>query len=566
MSGEGKPLDCLQRCLPCDLDDVLSYRMPRYVYMQHRMLGFTQWILSLGIFLYIVVYEIVIQKGWMMPQTPVGYSRFEVERPAWKDLPVDLAASYSYCCDPGVASTAANGCPIGWSTNAGLGAGNRARLPCLGWDEKQILQPYSGETSTFVATRMSVTTYSAVGASCDLNVNSACKTALAARTSTVREYYVADPEALHLQIQLTVFASRMANIRQSAGNVRGDDMVKGELDNHRGDFFMNFCSADQDDFVNSAIPANKRRGSRTDSEGTCDMNEERRLRYGDRLEVNQLLQAVQVGISGEGSHNWGCNDGLDCVNNDEDATTAKDTLRFDGVVILLPVIYAPSNKRGTDGALRYRYRPKWVRGAQWPTKYQTTSWSAGVQTTTEYRGIRVQLVHTGIVGNFELIEVLKTFIAGFALMAAVSFIIERVVLILPCWHGPDALFNRYAYIESHDFSEIIWKKVDATEDNPDPLPEAHLPLADGKTRKMRDKDFVYGDTHGRYQGKGHRRNWLCFRAAPQITEDGREVHPDSELDRYENVKYWAGADDSPVGGEPVKVESNEPVHSGAPAV
>eukprot|EP01062_Namystynia_karyoxenos_P078262 TRINITY_DN8035_c0_g1_i1.p1 TRINITY_DN8035_c0_g1~~TRINITY_DN8035_c0_g1_i1.p1 ORF type:complete len:627 (+),score=144.11 TRINITY_DN8035_c0_g1_i1:103-1881(+) len=529
---ESKWLDCCQRCLPCDIDDLLAYRMPQHVYLQHRMLGFTQMALMLAITVYIVVYEVYWQKGWMLPQHPTGTASLEANRMSWNPLPDNPATQFStYCCDPNGLTTG-RACPTGWSTAAGLSAGSRGELPCIGMDDGVVEPPHLADRSIFLATRVTVKTYSGVDPACELNVNNNCSSARAGRTTTTRDYYVTDPESLTLSLQLTAYASRMPNMRQNSGNVRGDDMVAADLLNHRSDHFMNFCSADVDDFQNSLIPANWRRGSETDASGTCDDNEERRVRYGDSFSLSQLLRAVQLGASG-----FGCADLLDCVNKDSEAAS-QDKLRFDGAVILMSVIWAPSNKRGAQGALRYRILPKWIRGAQWPNKYVRSEWNTvgtlAQETEYNYHGIRIQVEHTGYVGSFSFVEVLKTTIAGFALFALITFFIERVFMFIPClWRGAEAVMLRVAYVYSHDFSEIIWKDSST----PGEPPEAHLPLAekDGElqTRKMRDKDFVYGDCHGRYLSKGKSAHILCFRKAPEFTEDGREFHPDSDDDRYE---------------------------------
>lgn len=517
-------LSCLDNACPCDLDDVLSYRMPRQTYLQHRVLGFTQLSLTVVVILYIAVIELWYNKGYAVQESPVGVSRITAMRPPWIPLPLTPSQQFpNYCCDPTNATPTATGCHNNWASPVGLPAGHRQRLPCLAWDAVEMTQPSFEEYSMLLATRVTVTEYSNVGQTCRLNVDNECNTAMTLRSSTKRDYYVTDPESVEVMMQHTIYSPGIGNIRQSSGNARPDDILYATMNYENGDEFMNFCVADLSDSMNPNILVNQRRGSThvSEQDKDCGGDNVRKSRWGDILSVGQLLQTLRI------EEHDKCNAGLDCPNT----FAGADSYRFDGITILLPMIFSQA-----DGSkLSYVYEPKWIRGQETESKYKTQKWIDGKETTMEYRGVRVQVVHVGTVGQFAFIEVLKTFVAGLSLLGIASFIIERIILVLPCWGGAQHLFNRYVYIHSHDFSEVIWE-----ENHKDPdCPTAKYPTTTG-SRVLNDDLFTRGNTVGRYQGAhdGRKVRTVCcglFRAAPDQDDDKREAdygeHMQHELDR-----------------------------------
>lgn len=522
-------LSCLDRVCPCDLDDVLSYRMPRYTYLQHRMLGFVQLSLTVIVFLYIAVIELWYNKGYAVKEVPVGVSRITAERPAWNPLPVTPSDNFTYCCDPTNVTATSTGCPPAWQTPVSLPTGHRQRLPCLAWDEVEMQQPNFEEYSLFLATRVTVTEYQQVpqALNCRLNVDNNCHTAMSTRGSTVRDYYVTDPESVLIMMQHTIYSKGgLDGIRQSSGNARPDDIYTASMKKENGDDFMNFCVADLSDSLNPAILAPQRRGSTHESEQDKSCDESRKTRWGDILTIGQLLQTLRIEQNTEPA----CLNGLDCTNGFNSA----DSYRYDGITILIPMIFAQA---GTD-QLEYIYEPKWIRGQRTESSYTTQKWMEGKETKTEYRGVRIQVVHVGTVGQFAFIEVLKTIVAGLSLLGIANFIIERIVLVLPCWGGVQHLFNRYIYIYSHDFSSI---DMEFNPKDPD-LPFATVKTRTGK-RNLNDELFTRGNTMGRYQGandgSGAVKNVCCgiFRAANHDEEwKGTEADPhDHYLSKQEEL-------------------------------
>jgi len=260
-------LSCLDDICPFDLDDVLSYRMPRYTYIQHRVLGFLQLSLTVMVLLYIVVMELWYHKGYAVQETPVGVSRLSAMRPSWMPLPATPSTSFpSYCCDPNNATATTTGCNPQWVSPTSMPMGQRQRLPCLAWDAVEMTMPNFEEYSLLLATRVTVTEYSQVNQGCRLNVDNQCHTAMTLRGKTKRDYYVTDPESIQVMMQHTIYSPGIGDIRQSSGNSRPDDISIATMKKENGDVFMNFCVADLSDSMNPAILGPQRRGSTHESE------------------------------------------------------------------------------------------------------------------------------------------------------------------------------------------------------------------------------------------------------------------------------------------------------------
>jgi len=495
----GDFLSCLDDCCMCDPDDLLAYRRPQYVYLQHRVLGFTQLSFTIVVLLYIGIYELWIMRGYATKEVPVGATRISTMRPDWAQLSGTPSEVFPYCCNP-----TATGC--------GDLAAPKQTLPCLAWGELQMADLLAEEHSAFIATRVSVTTYTPVDEDCALNVNNACRTKLALRNFTRTNYYTADPESIQLMVQGSIYAPGISDIRQFSGNHRHDDFVSATMKKENGDDFMNFCQEDFGDSENPSLLPGQRRGS-TDPdeqgvqcEGGSGRNWLRQQRHGDILSLGQLLETLRIE---ENSH---CASGLDCTN----VLGGKgDPYRYDGIQIVLPMIFSQVDNR----RLQYYYEPKWLRGQEWEQNYQKREWSKGPQATEtflKYHGVRISIVMVGTVGVFSLIELLKTFVGGMALMALSGFFMERIVMSLPwCWGGTHHIFKRYMYIFSHDFSSIEYEE---NPEDPD-LPFASFPTGPGpKDRRLLDDEmFTRGDTRGRYQGTGAHYKTVCcgiFRAPP----------------------------------------------------
>lgn len=64
-----------------DLDDVLAYRTPRVVEIRDRRLGLLKYLMYIGIFVYIVVYNVLLSKGYMSVGGVEGVVRNKVMEP-----------------------------------------------------------------------------------------------------------------------------------------------------------------------------------------------------------------------------------------------------------------------------------------------------------------------------------------------------------------------------------------------------------------------------------------------------------------------------------------------------
>jgi hypothetical protein len=119
-----------------DPDEAFSYNTFRVVRIRDRYLGFLRFILMLLIFVYIVIKVLVIDKGYRIHDTPIGFVRTSIMMPAGG---VDFT-KYTFCPNSPDHSK--------WPFPA------EADFPCHVWDADSIVYPADEVNSIFVTTRV----------------------------------------------------------------------------------------------------------------------------------------------------------------------------------------------------------------------------------------------------------------------------------------------------------------------------------------------------------------------------------------------------------------------------
>eukprot|EP01060_Flectonema_neradi_P005899 TRINITY_DN13957_c0_g1_i1.p1 TRINITY_DN13957_c0_g1~~TRINITY_DN13957_c0_g1_i1.p1 ORF type:complete len:491 (+),score=81.14 TRINITY_DN13957_c0_g1_i1:73-1545(+) len=440
---------CPKRCL--DLDDLFAYRTPRTVLIRDRKLGLSRIILALALFLYIVVYEVIMKKGYLEKELPVGWSKISF-RPG-NDATNSLLNVY--CCSFPGCQESAFGSPVG-------------KLNCIQWDYHNAIVPPAEEFSGFLTTRVSVTKYAPVLADCVLNEGlPGCGfVAIGDKTS----YYPVDPEKYTVLVKHAIYGAGIDLVLTSTEN-----MPKARLAGADGEYVRNFCD-------NSANP---------DMDTQC-ADDNGYYRLGDIMTIGEILDSAGVFLdpatgtrldkqSGTGLPPFV--QGVGFVQNSE----LIGTLRYDGMVVVCLIDYAgTSAERNT---VKYTYRMKHIPYAE--HKYEevkdryVTDPNTGVVTVHREvwnrHGIRIITVAAGWMGKFSFVELMKTLVTGLGLLAIANTFTDYIVLrLLPM----SAIYRRYKNVRSVDFSDIQEKKERRMKPGKD--------LTWGGTY-ITDEAFVYGE-------------------------------------------------------------------------
>eukprot|EP00741_Cyanophora_paradoxa_P005524 tig00000900_g5356.t1 len=155
-----------------DMDD-----LPKLVTMRDRRLGLLHTAFMIAIFVYIVVFVIIIEKGYLARETPVAVVRSSFLEPR----AFSPAASLPYC-----------------SQSAAIDSRGRANHPCLYWDFREAQYPAEGSDRIFLTSRVTETREAALPDACQPEPTSP---ECAARGVEAREtYYVADVEEFTLMV------------------------------------------------------------------------------------------------------------------------------------------------------------------------------------------------------------------------------------------------------------------------------------------------------------------------------------------------------------------------------
>eukprot|EP01065_Artemidia_motanka_P021714 TRINITY_DN25971_c0_g1_i3.p1 TRINITY_DN25971_c0_g1~~TRINITY_DN25971_c0_g1_i3.p1 ORF type:complete len:440 (+),score=145.70 TRINITY_DN25971_c0_g1_i3:39-1322(+) len=396
-----------------DIDDVFAYKTSRRVVIRDRKLGFIRLGIIVAIFVYVVIYEVVIQRGYLEKHNPVGFVRTSVRSVDWSP-----PLAQQYCCAFAGCVTPAFGSP-------------RGALQCVDWDYHTIVQPPSEEFSVFITTRVSVTEYQPLPRDCQVNATPTLCGPW--QPDTTRTLYVNSPERLSMLLAHGVHG------RGGGIVVTQRDMDSAKL---KGQRELNFCGGPQPGV------------GHTDLSSSCD-DAGSRNRPGDIFLLSDLL--ATVGIDLDELHDGG-----------------SDTRRYDGVVLLLFIEYSGT---GIDTSLSYEYDVVLVPGHEY--KYEEVLYRHDgtnvVRQVWNRHGVRVIVVQSGFVADFNFAELMKTLVIGLSLIKIARFLVEKLFIpALPLgW-----VYKNYRDVKTVDFSDYSGDFKDLTGDQ-----------------------YIYGTNHTRGEGR-----------------------------------------------------------------
>eukprot|EP01061_Rhynchopus_euleeides_P006543 TRINITY_DN15582_c0_g2_i1.p2 TRINITY_DN15582_c0_g2~~TRINITY_DN15582_c0_g2_i1.p2 ORF type:complete len:373 (+),score=140.08 TRINITY_DN15582_c0_g2_i1:77-1120(+) len=218
-------------------------------------------------------------------------------------------------------------------------------------------------------------------------------------------------------------------------------MPKARLAGANGDYVKNFC-----DLQNTGDM-----GIQCDDDG----NEASRRRPGDVLTMKDIFDAAEMVQTNLDVFNAG--GAVDSLYLDKLSPFTSDTLRYDGLVMLIVVEYKGT---GFDAnTVKYTYHVKYVPSVEY--KYEEVKdYSYRDPVTNKVmvqrevwnrHGVRVIVVYAGWMGKFSFVELLKTLVTGLALLALAGTITDYIVMRLL----PNAeIYRRYKNVRTIDFSDL----------------------------------------------------------------------------------------------------------------
>lgn len=234
-----------------DPDNLFAYSTLKIVTIRDRRLGMLHYLLQLGIFIYIIVWTIIIQRRYLLSEIPFGSIRSTLQEPAWID-----ASTVPYCLQQQPKYV------------------NRNNYNCTYMLGRDSQYPPAEKDSIFVTTRIK-DIYLAPPPNCTSGVSAtgvptdfACAPSTTASSTT--RYYIAAVEKYTVYIEHAVYG-QITDITATNENLKGtltfndgsEDLVFGPGSNVRkgtGDVFAvdlllkaaGISSLDSDSTINAA--------------------------------------------------------------------------------------------------------------------------------------------------------------------------------------------------------------------------------------------------------------------------------------------------------------------------
>jgi len=128
---------CWESCKKIDLDEVFAYETIKVVRVKDRYLGILRLLLLLGIFLYIVVFVLILQKKYLLNVVPVGTTYTSLLKPPGI---VTYPDQYPYCSS--------------YNDSSLHLPAEIMQLPCIVWDESEALFPADELDAMMITTRV----------------------------------------------------------------------------------------------------------------------------------------------------------------------------------------------------------------------------------------------------------------------------------------------------------------------------------------------------------------------------------------------------------------------------
>ena len=409
----------IEQRIGADLDDVFAYRTSRTLRIRDRWLGLAYYVLVLGIFCYIFVYQVGIRQQYLREYDTVGVARLQLQQPTapyrWAD------ADAPYC-----AGGRGGGQAMGenyhyprtgtYEYNGSAGGGVVApQLGCLYLDENLAVPQALDANAIFLTTRLSRTTQEVTPSpACDAMGHSYCS--WAADANGTQSSFIADVEMFSIWIDHSVVVPALG-ISRTAAQMSG--YIEAAQDVDPCAVYAPFA-AGCPPFVAVGVQGKR-----------------------DIVAVKTLLQAAGIAS-------------LDQVSGTDDALS-NETLRYGGLILVINIDY--SNYYVNTGSfntsdIRYTYRVTVVRNSEFKAEQgQATGGDlpAARRVLVDMHGVRIIVYFTSNVGAFDAQTLLINLTVSFGLISVAVLVIDFVsTTLLPLRH----IYRQYKERVTIDFSEL----------------------------------------------------------------------------------------------------------------
>eukprot|EP00996_Jenningsia_fusiforme_P000048 NODE_1015_length_1761_cov_29.888435_g896_i0.p1 GENE.NODE_1015_length_1761_cov_29.888435_g896_i0~~NODE_1015_length_1761_cov_29.888435_g896_i0.p1 ORF type:complete len:546 (-),score=106.42 NODE_1015_length_1761_cov_29.888435_g896_i0:69-1706(-) len=410
-----------------DIDDIFSYKSSKQVVFRDRRLCCAQMLGILGIFFYVVVYEVILQQGYLLRDQPYQIARLSIRNPQEYS-----PALPPYCSSNVNGSRKYSSEPWAWS------------LPCLQWDYHDAVVPPAEETSVFLTTRATITTQETADLECAENWAACAGPITTNRTS----YYTFEPERFTLLVQHVIYGDSNTVIKR-------EREAKGAIDDASGNSVYTFPTT----------------------------------RFGDVLSIGEWLRYTQAApyfvppVTNQ-SESVPLPDSS-VILDQASAQYPNESRRYSGTTILFVVDY--STRRSSLSGLKYSYR---LLELPIEYKYEEVivrplNGGGMLRKIINRHGVRIHMLGAGYVGRFDFQQLLITLVTGLALAKFASVLVDLVVFrLLPL----KAIYAAYRTTVTVDFSQV--HKIDDDEFLvffEEPFPGGSLRLSKNELWRLTDE-------------------------------------------------------------------------------
>eukprot|EP00698_Gefionella_okellyi_P013495 TRINITY_DN36_c0_g1_i1.p1 TRINITY_DN36_c0_g1~~TRINITY_DN36_c0_g1_i1.p1 ORF type:complete len:446 (-),score=95.61 TRINITY_DN36_c0_g1_i1:85-1422(-) len=364
---------CAQWCSTLEADSVLAYSTPKVVMIKDARLGLLHYILLVGIFVYIVGYNLIIQGGWYTTDSVEGSVRMSFANSVVTNVNI-----LPYCSQN---ETTLNG---------------HQNLNCTIWDPLEGVWPQLEESASFLTTHVFQEHQSRV---CP---NKALECAEVFQTDTSREFYVA-----HISdwvMTLSHAARAPMFYRQALAEFNGNNQAlmtdpdrlryMGTSKEMSGQLFA------QDGTVLRSFHSNTV----------------------DQLSVASILQAANIDLDGNSTSE------LHPYNTTRYSGVILLFSIFYTNVNQTRNCYGCRLWLNDDQFITYQYRVNPVVGEEFSAKQGITSYDRQNRTVNTRSGVRIIFQQTGQIVQFNFAVMLVTLVAGMGLVKVASVLADQIAL------------------------------------------------------------------------------------------------------------------------------------------
>jgi hypothetical protein len=410
-----------------DLDNWLSYSTVKLVTMRDRYLGILHHAFQIAIFIYIIVFVIIVQKGYMAYDQPSGSVQYTTRRCTQGDFCPPIAlADLPYCSQAKTEGVnPIDGCRLLDEFESVFGLDSQAFYAVTRVTDTLQLRNASCPDRLYRTDGSTCpsfwTTVSSEFLASNVNTSGADADAIRAHwdwtggTNNPVTYYIPQIENMSLKLEHNIGALGFLEARPDSDTLQGVNKdMEGKL---------KYLTSDST-------------GRILDFIGLLKLDRELPPSENVFFTVGELLDAAGVG------------EGLDAQH--EDAAVGS-TLRYDGVVLILVITYTNTYPAfvATD-SIRYEIKVFRVRGSEFKYEFAVPL-TNGARIKRNTHGVRILFLQKGQLGRFSFQVLLVQLVSALALLKVATTIVDLIaVQLLP----HKAYYKDLKYQISRDFSDL----------------------------------------------------------------------------------------------------------------